>query len=1097
MAELAEADYDALVLRFFQNHDLRNVGRALGVSEDTAQKRVAQPLRRRHHIYDARDGAGGIIGLVKSGGREKLFLAFIKGALRNHLICIFVASRSMSLNGPALASEITVNPAYQLTVNAWTMEDGLPGNAVLTLAPTRDGYLWVGTPNGLTRFDGVRFVRFHRWDGLTSLQIGELLEDRAGRLWIGTQEGGLMLREHGRFQALSRTNGFAEERVRQLAEDSEGRVWVADNEGLARWDGNRLMDMQMPHEKANQPGCNSVCCASNSVWAVGDDWALREWRNGRWQPGPKLQKPGFRFDKVFQARNGQLWSQTFPFGLARMEGGQWRLFGTESGLPGSYIRAVLDQGQDGFMCASLEHGLFLFRDERGSPVALNEGTERDGVHALQRDKLGNLWVGTSSRGLLRLRQPRVRVVPGSDHARLARMAFDDRGRFWIASFQGLWFEQGGKLVQVPPPPSLKQFGISVLKPCPAGGIWICMSGKGLWEYDPDRHAGPIQRLTGNKEDITGVLLTEDAAGGFWFGDEKGNIGRLMGQSTNLLGKLKWEGDHIVVGLLGDATGGVWARIEGTAMVRLDAQGKEIERVGARQGLPVNSIRCWLGDGEGGLWMGSPMGLYWWHKSRLLLFDERHGLPEEALANMVDDASGGLWCAANGRLFRLRKKELEAVAAQTASVLHPLLVGRSAGLTRLPFATGIAAGALRGPDGRLFFPRVWDAISFNPADFEKAEPAPKVLIEEVFADGRKMDPPGATDGPLKIPARTGDIAVRYTALECVAPETVQFRYRFEGLDEKWSEAGSLRLADFWRLAPGTYHFRVSASVAGGDWADPGASLAFTVLPAWYQTSWFRVLLAMLVAGGAAGFYWRRVSRLQAQRTAQQNFSRRLIESQELERKRIAAELHDSLGQNLLVIKNRADIAHKARASGAREEFGEISRVAGQALDEVREISQNLRPYQLDRLGLTRAVAGLVKKVGASSAVKCVADIAPLDKVFPPEAEINVYRIVQEGLNNILKHSGATEARVTLAHEPARVRLLIEDNGRGFDLPAATQRPERAGGMGLDGIAERVRILGGRLQIQSTPGGGTRLKIDLPAPTDGALKASSPRASLSAR
>jgi signal transduction histidine kinase len=254
-----------------------------------------------------------------------------------------------------------------------------------------------------------------------------------------------------------------------------------------------------------------------------------------------------------------------------------------------------------------------------------------------------------------------------------------------------------------------------------------------------------------------------------------------------------------------------------------------------------------------------------------------------------------------------------------------------------------------------------------------------------------------------------------------------------------------------------------------------------LPAWHQTTWFRGLVVLAIVGGAVGFYRRRISRLEAQRAAQQNFSRRLIESQEQERKRIAAELHDSLGQHLLVIKNRAAMGLNATADTAPEQLDEITRAATQALEEVREISQNLRPYQLDRLGLTRALHGLVKKVSASSNLKCTADIAPLDGVFRPEAEINLYRIVQEGLNNILKHSGATEARVVVERDETRVRLQIEDNGHGFDPSTAHANPDRAGGMGLSGIAERIRILGGRLDIQSSPGAGTQLKIELPLPT----------------
>ena len=215
----------------------------------------------------------------------------------------------------------------------------------------------------------------------------------------------------------------------------------------------------------------------------------------------------------------------------------------------------------------------------------------DGVLSIRRDSFGNVWVGTRSKGLLRLRRPRVQIVPGSERARVARITFDNRGRFWFGSAEELWFEREGKFVQMPHPEDMPTMRMAVLYPCPAGGVWICMAGRGLWEFDPDRHEIPIQRLKGNKDDLMGVLLAEDGADGFWFGDESGMVGRLSGQGTNIVGRLERGKDHRVVSFLADSAGGVWARIEGTAMVRLNAQGKEIERVGLAEGLPVNSVRC--------------------------------------------------------------------------------------------------------------------------------------------------------------------------------------------------------------------------------------------------------------------------------------------------------------------------------------------------------------------------------------------------------------------------------------------------------------------------------------------------------------------------
>jgi signal transduction histidine kinase/ligand-binding sensor domain-containing protein len=756
-----------------------------------------------------------------------------------------------------------------------------------------------------------------------------------------------------------------------------------------------------------------------------------------------------------------------------LEGKQWQIFGTESGFVKSYITSVLDLGNGALLCGAYDKGLLVFQDGHATAAKLDQIAELDGVLSLQEDKLGNIWAGTRTQGLLRLRKPSVRTVPGSEKARIARTAFDNRGRFWVGSADGLWYEQGEKFVQAPVAPGLTKIAVATLTPCPEGGMWIAVTRNGLWEFDPDRHQQPFQKMKGTNDDVMGVLLAPDGAGGFWFGNESGAIGHLRDQKTNLLTQLQRPADKRVVQLMGDSGGGVWARIVGTGMVRVDGQGKQLERVGPAEGLPVNSIRCWLGDGEGGLWMGSPMGLYWWHKSKLLLFDTRHGLPEDLISNLADDLSGHLWCATHSQLFRLTKKELEDVGAKTASVVHPRVIGPSAGLKAIPFASGIASRAIHGPDGRLFFPRIGDVISIDPADFEKPEPAPQVVVEEVFVDGRRVELPEANRA-LRIPTGTGDLAVRYTALQSAAPETLHFRYRFDGADNDWSEAVEQRVVNFRHLPPGPYRFRVTASSAGGAWAEPGASLDWEVQPYFWQTATFRVLGILAIVGAIGAFGWSRFHALEKRRAAQELFSRRLLESQEAERRRIAAELHDSLGQNLVLVKNLA--AQDGSGNGhekSNSRSPDIVAAADRALAEVHAISYALRPPELDRLGLAKAIAAMVRRAEDASEIKFEAHIE-LAGALSDGADIQLFRIAQEAVNNLVKHSGAKTARVELWRDEAGVHLVVADDGRGL----AEKKANSGNGLGLSGIEERARLIVAQCKWLSQPGQGTTLSVLIP-------------------
>jgi len=282
-----------------------------------------------------------------------------------------------------------------------------------------------------------------------------------------------------------------------------------------------------------------------------------------------------------------------------------------------------------------------------------------------------------------------------------------------------------------------------------------------------------------------------------------------------------------------------------------------------------------------------------------------------------------------------------------------------------------------------------------------------------------------------------------------------------------EAGTRRTAYYTHLPPGEYGFTVIADNGDGVWNTEGKSLRVVVMPPFYRTWWF-ITFAIAGAAGVLAFAWHvRVSQLQRAQAAHHVFARQLIASQEQERKRIAAELHDSLGQQFLLIKN----------SAARQQFGDIDAAATQGLEEVRSIAYDLRPLNLDRLGLTVALEEMLDKVSSASGLTCAADITPIDGCLTTEGEISLYRIIQEGVNNIVRHARATRASVEAWPEDGYLHVIVRDDGCGFDA-AATVGRSAAPGLGLMGIAERVRLLGGTHTMTSASGQGTMLTIQIP-------------------
>jgi signal transduction histidine kinase len=274
------------------------------------------------------------------------------------------------------------------------------------------------------------------------------------------------------------------------------------------------------------------------------------------------------------------------------------------------------------------------------------------------------------------------------------------------------------------------------------------------------------------------------------------------------------------------------------------------------------------------------------------------------------------------------------------------------------------------------------------------------------------------------------------------------------------------------------FQVTATNSGGIWNQQGVSIPVIVLPPFYATWWFRAA-TLLAAVSAMRLAWlRRIRAMKQAHAAQQAFSRQLIATQENERKRIAAELHDSLGQRLTIINNLALLYLKTpRSNGDRcEQIEEISAEASLAMREVREISYDLRPYQLDRLGLTKAIEGAIRNAGAASSIVFSSAVENIDDLLPSDSRINLYRIVQECLNNIVKHSQATQADVAVWREDGRLLLTVADDGKGF-TSGAVAAESRQGGFGLMGISERARLLGGKADVRSSPGKGVQVIIEI--------------------
>jgi signal transduction histidine kinase len=333
------------------------------------------------------------------------------------------------------------------------------------------------------------------------------------------------------------------------------------------------------------------------------------------------------------------------------------------------------------------------------------------------------------------------------------------------------------------------------------------------------------------------------------------------------------------------------------------------------------------------------------------------------------------------------------------------------------------------------------------------------------------------GEIRMLPDNNRVEFRFAAPTTVGARLIRYRYRLEGFDSRWNEIVGARVATYTRVPPGHYRFVVSASNASGLWSQTPAIVMLRVLPPFWRTWWFIGLTCAAAISALAFAYRLRIRTIERKQAAQAEFSRQLLTQQEEERKRVASELHDSLGQSLLIIRNRALLAID-RQVASDEELTEISETASAAIDEVRRIAHHLRPVELDHLGLRGSLVALVRRLSASTTILFRGDFDDVDEVLQSDAQVNLFRIVQEWTSNIVRHSDATAAFISLERDGRRLRMRITDDGSGFSYVDGARRART--GIGLRSIEERVQMLKGTLDIQSTPGEGTALTIEWSLP-----------------
>lgn len=976
---------------------------------------------------------------------------------------------------PLAAQALPTTSAPEFVVHGWDTDAGLPQNTVNDIVQTRDGYLWLTTFGGLVRFDGVRFTVFRSVDhpGIGSDRGLAIAEDREGTLWIGT-ENGLIRYRRGTFTTFTRKDGLANEEILDILVDSRGRVWLSTATGLIRFDGQGFSSFGVKDGLPNAYVNIVVEDASGTLW-VGTQRgnALLDPVTGRVRQPPLPLTASDILFPLKRDRAGALWFQTTN-GVARWHNGTLTRYEDWPGTANPNFVSMAQDSEGNYWLASLTLGLWQLRPNGPEPGARQyasaRGSRTYSARSVYVDREGVLWAGTNVEGLLTLRRRIFTMVPlaqVSPEVSPTAVLRDRRGQVWIGANCG-WLNrlEAGQVSLFRTSEGRSVNCVWSIAETPDGALWFGTWGDGVFRLQDGqlRHYSTQAGLP----DTVVLALYADRAGALWMGTSSRGLVHLLNGAITVYDTTAGLAHNSVRVILESGPGTTWVgTLGGLSSI---TQGR-ITSYTTGDGLSHNFVRAIHEDAEGVLWIGTyGGGLNRLKHGRFTAITTRNGLFDDVVSAILEDGRGNLWMSANRGIFRVSLRMLNDFAEGRIPAVHSVAYGKADGLLEPETNGGFQPAGWKSPDGRLWFPTLRGVAVVDPGAAVPNPAPPAVAIEELRIDGEPVPPADH----VSVAPGVRRIEIAYTGLSTPAPEAVVFRYRLGGVEDDWVYVGSRRVAYFTKLQPGRYQFTVSAANRDGLWNERGPSLQLHVLAPWWMAWWFRLVGGTALVGAAAWLVRRRVQRLEQTQAAQREFSRLLIKGQEQERQRIAAELHDSIGQDLVVIKNRALLALKAAGTPerVRAELEQISEIISDTLNEAREIAHNLRPYQLDRLTFTAAIRAAVAKASESSDIRFVTEAGDVDGLLTPEAEINLYRIVQEALSNILKHSGATEAGVRVSAVRGQVRSEISDNGRGL------KRVEDSQGFGIRSMAERARLLGGSLEISSQPGAGTTLVITTP-------------------
>lgn len=947
----------------------------------------------------------------------------------------------------------------------WGAERGFPGGPVYAITQTADGYLWIGTEKGLIRFDGLNFnlIQHTNTQSPYAGPVLGLMADAEGNLWIRLRSPSILRYRDGKFENVLPDLEYEERGVTAMCRGTNGEaLFSALINGTLRYSGGRFVTLT-----------------------------------------PRVNLPNFLVISMAETPDGSIWMGTRDAGLFRLNGGQSSAI-TE-GLPDRKINCLLPSG-DRELWVGTDNGVVRWNGteltKSGVPPSLNHTQ----ALTMIRDRESNIWIGTTSQGLLRVNNSGVASFEGRDHRSGGAVTtlFEDReGNLWAGNAQGIERLRDSVFTTYSTSENLPSESNGPVYVDSEDSTWFAPSDGGLYWLK----GGQVGRVTAAGLDKDVIYSITGSKGELWIGRQRGGLTRLRSNGRSFATETYTQAEGLaqnsVYAVHQNRDGTVWAGTLSGGVSRfkdgkfttytianglasntvasiaessdgtmwfatpngLSALAKDSRQIYTmRDGLPSEDVNCLLEDSKGVLWIGTGKGLAFFISDRVQSPSEVPAVLNEHIMGLAEDKNGSLWIATSNHVLQVKRDKLLGGALGDADV-------REYGLADgLDSTEGVKRHrtVVADPLGRIWFSMNRGLSVVDPARATSSSAPAMVDLQAISADGRLID----LQGTVLIPAARQRITFSYAGLSLSVPERVKFRYTLDGFDHGWSDPVATREANYTNLGPGSYRFRVMACNSDGLWNGSEAIINFEIEPLFWQTWWFRLSCLLACALAALALY--RVRMRQLAKRLNVRFEERLAE-----RMRIAQELHDTLLQGFISASMQLHVAvdHLPENSTARPMLSRILQLMGQVIEEGRRAVRGLRSSDSSSRDLEQAFSRIQQELAIQEEMGFRVIVEGRPQALHPIIRDEVYRIGREALVNAFRHSRAKSIEVELEYATKHLRILVRDDGCGIDPQVL--RSGRDGHWGLSGMRERAEGIGARLNVWSRAAAGTEVELSVPS------------------